>query len=99
MSWILPPKLEATNPDPDSCSYVHFVNESSRCQFVTSNEDCNSGSGFLPYLTFVYCDLQGLPILAIAILGLWLLALFITLGISADDFFCPNLAKIAKTLK
>ena len=99
MSWILPPRLGAKIPDPDSCSYVHFVNESSRCEFVTSNEDCNSDSGFLPYMTFVYCDLGSLPAVAITILGLWLLVLFVTLGISADDFFCPNLAKIAKTLK
>ena len=32
-------------------------------------------------------------------LTLWLTILFVSLGLSADHFFCPNLARISKSLR
>merc|ERR1719412_1033626 len=40
-----------------------------------------------------------MAILAMSIFLVWLCILFIGLAISADDYFCPNLASISKTLR
>ena len=37
--------------------------------------------------------------MAIFTFALWIFILFIGLGVSADDYFCPNLAIISKTLR
>merc|ERR1719347_962462 len=37
--------------------------------------------------------------LTIILLLLWLLLLFIALAVSADDYFCPNIEVISKTLR
>ncbi|KAJ7423707.1 Sodium/potassium/calcium exchanger 6, mitochondrial [Willisornis vidua] len=56
--------------------------------------------GFLDYLNGVFCIFppQLLP-LAVTLYALWLLYLFITLGVTAEKFFCPNLSAISTNLK
>ena len=58
--------------------------------------------GYLNYVEILYCHFGGNPqmaILAMSIFLVWLCILFIGLAISADDYFCPNLASISKTLR
>ncbi len=52
----------------------------------------------IPYLPAYFCaSPAGRPLVFLGLL-LWLGFLFSTLGISASDFFCPNLATIAQLL-
>ncbi|XP_023576251.1 mitochondrial sodium/calcium exchanger protein isoform X3 [Octodon degus] len=75
-------------------------NASDRCNFVRSNPDCRSYGGYLDYLEGLFCHFSPrlLP-LAITLYVLWLLYLFLVLGVTAAKFFCPNLSAIATTLK
>ncbi|KAG2133642.1 Sodium/calcium exchanger protein-domain-containing protein [Suillus bovinus] len=61
---------------------------------------CPSPETFLsiPYLSYYFCASPPFRPLIFAGLVLWLLFLFSTLGISASDFFTPNLATIATSL-
>jgi sodium/potassium/calcium exchanger 6 len=52
----------------------------------------------IPYLRHYYCTETTLRPLAFTALIVWLIFLFSTLGISASDFFTPNLATIAQLL-
>ncbi|OAX37380.1 hypothetical protein K503DRAFT_771536 [Rhizopogon vinicolor AM-OR11-026] len=52
----------------------------------------------IPYLSHYFCAPPSLRPLIFAALLLWLLFIFSTLGISASDFFTPNLATIATFL-
>jgi sodium/potassium/calcium exchanger 6 len=61
---------------------------------------CPTSDTFLsiPYLQTYFCaSLTSRPFVFIGLL-FWLIFLFSTLGISAADFFCPNLATIAQLL-
>lgn len=49
-------------------------------------------------LQFYYCATAH-PWWVAALYAAWLAALFVALATAADDFFCPNLAVIAKTLR
>lgn len=73
-------------PGPLQCSHVE--------------EQCPPRTTFLSidYLHFYFCAGHALrPLIFIALVS-WLIFLFSTLGISASDFFTPNLASIAQLL-
>ncbi|XP_053849624.1 mitochondrial sodium/calcium exchanger protein [Vidua macroura] len=82
------------------CWEVRKRNSSEWCQFIRSNPDCRLDGGFLDYLDGVFCVFppQLLP-LAVTLYALWLLYLFIILGVTAEKFFCPNLSAISTNLK
>nr|XP_022342297.1 mitochondrial sodium/calcium exchanger protein-like [Crassostrea virginica] len=88
--------------DADSdadCSSVHNVNKSQRCEFTKNTDDCSIDEGFIDYTIFAYCQFSpSLLPLALIILFIWWLFLFIGLAITADDYFCPALTVISKTL-
>ncbi|XP_055996579.1 mitochondrial sodium/calcium exchanger protein-like isoform X2 [Ostrea edulis] len=88
------------NPDSSSdCSDIHKVNKSERCHFTKSTDDCSIDEGFIDYTVFSYCQFSpSLLPLALIILFIWWLFLFIGLAITADDYFCPALTVISKTL-
>ncbi|KAI0314610.1 Sodium/calcium exchanger protein-domain-containing protein [Amylostereum chailletii] len=69
-----------------------------QCTLV--QEACAASDTFLsiPYLQSYFCSTPAARPLAFASLLLWLIFLFSTLGISASDFFCPNLATLAQLL-
>ncbi|KAJ7284942.1 Sodium/calcium exchanger protein-domain-containing protein [Mycena rebaudengoi] len=73
-------------PAPDQCAHVR--------------DDCPLPQTFLsiPYLERYFCTEPTLRPAAFAALIVWLVFLFSTLGISASDFFTPNLATIAQLL-
>ncbi|NXW95587.1 NCLX protein, partial [Alopecoenas beccarii] len=82
------------------CWEVRKHNSSEWCRFVRSNPDCRLEGGFLDYLDGVFCVFppQLLP-LAVTLYALWLLYLFVILGVTAEKFFCPNLSAISTNLK
>ncbi|KAG6330490.1 hypothetical protein ID866_8599 [Astraeus odoratus] len=71
---------------------------SSQCIHV--REECPVSDTVLsiPYLQIYFCTQPNLRSLVFTALVLWLFFLFSTLGISASDFFTPNLATIAQFL-
>ncbi|EDO31950.1 predicted protein, partial [Nematostella vectensis] len=69
------------------------------CAFVQANSDCDLSDGFIQYIHFIYCKLPKAIPLALVILFVLMLFLFIVLGITADDYFCPSLTVISKTLR
>ncbi|KAG2076712.1 hypothetical protein BDR04DRAFT_1089900 [Suillus decipiens] len=81
-----------------SCSPLSYSDLSLQCAHVI--ESCPSPETFLsiPYLSYYFCSSPPFRPLIFAGLVLWLLFLFSTLGISASDFFTPNLATIATFL-
>ncbi|XP_051489580.1 LOW QUALITY PROTEIN: mitochondrial sodium/calcium exchanger protein [Apus apus] len=82
------------------CWEVRNRNSSDWCHFIRSNPDCRLEGGFLDYLQGVFCVFPPrlLP-LAVTLYALWLLYLFIILGVTAEKFFCPNLSAISTNLK
>ena len=69
-----------------------------QCELVY--DTCPTSDTFLsiPYLQYYFCaSPTARPFVFLGLL-LWLGFLFSTLGISASDFFCPNLATIAQLL-
>ncbi|KAG5647394.1 hypothetical protein DXG03_000464 [Asterophora parasitica] len=96
---------ELLNPD-----VVAFSNESERqcrplafdledqCSHVQS--DCPTSDTFLSiqYLRYFYCASTPMRPVAFGSLLVWIIFLFSTLGITASDFFTPNLATIAQLL-
>uniref|UniRef100_A0A6G1RQB9 Solute carrier family 24 member 2 n=1 Tax=Hypotaenidia okinawae TaxID=2861861 RepID=A0A6G1RQB9_9GRUI len=82
------------------CWEVRKHNSSEWCRFVRSNPDCRLDGGFLNYLEGVFCVFPPrlLP-LAVTLYALWLLYLFVILGVTAEKFFCPNLSAISTNLK
>ncbi|NWV86134.1 NCLX protein, partial [Dasyornis broadbenti] len=82
------------------CWEVRKHNSSEWCHFIRSNLDCRLDGGFLDYLDGVFCVFppQLLPV-AVTLYALWLLYLFIILGVTAEKFFCPNLSAISTNLK
>ncbi|KAM6155069.1 mitochondrial sodium/calcium exchanger protein [Rhynchocyon petersi] len=84
----------------EDCRNVCALNASDRCAFVRTNPDCYTSEGYLDYLQGIFCFFSPrlLP-LAITLYVLWLLYLFLILGVTAAKFFCPNLSAIATTLK
>ncbi|XP_063967727.1 mitochondrial sodium/calcium exchanger protein-like isoform X1 [Lytechinus pictus] len=82
------------------CGDYHTLNSSAKkCEFIQTNGDCQNSDGFINYLQVVYCSFPGLRPLGLVCLGLWLIYLLITLGVTAEVFFCPNLDVMARTLK
>ncbi|XP_052545347.1 mitochondrial sodium/calcium exchanger protein isoform X1 [Tympanuchus pallidicinctus] len=82
------------------CREVRKRNSSERCRFVRGTPDCRLDDGFLDYLGGAFCAFPAalLP-LPVGLYVLWLLYLFVILGVTAEKFFCPNLSAISTTLK
>lgn len=82
------------------CEDVYSVNESQRCEFVKSVNDCYVEEGLFEYTIFLYCSFpfQLFP-LGVTIYVLWLGFLFVALAVAASNFFCPSLIVIAKVLR
>ncbi|KAJ7475807.1 Sodium/calcium exchanger protein-domain-containing protein [Mycena latifolia] len=94
--------LELSNPNTSStseteCRPLAFP-AIEQCAHVRSH--CPLPQTFLaiPYLKHYYCTEMTLRPLVFTALIVWLVFLFSTLGISASDFFTPNLATIAQLL-
>ena len=69
-----------------------------QCEHV--KEDCPEEDSFLSisYIERYFCAKPEARPWTFAAFVVWLIFLFSTIGISASDFFCPNLATVAQTL-
>ncbi|GBE88032.1 hypothetical protein SCP_1202600 [Sparassis crispa] len=85
------------NAEEESCHPISVPIEQ-QCAHVL--EFCSGTRTFLsiPYLEPYFCAKP--PVRPLVFVGylLWLVFLFSTLGISASDFFCPNLGTLAQLL-
>ncbi|XP_058014680.1 mitochondrial sodium/calcium exchanger protein [Ahaetulla prasina] len=94
-----PSGIQSSTSNVD-CREVGKQNKSDRCSFIRNNPNCKMDSGFLNYLNGVFCFFPAaLQPLAITLYVLWLLYLFVILGVTAEKFFCPNLSAISTKLR
>lgn len=94
------PAPGVSQPPAVDCRHVYSLNASDRCDFILANPDCHSDGGYLDYLKGIFCYFApSLLLLTVTLYVLWLLYLFLVLGVTAAKFFCPNLSAIATTLK
>lgn len=83
----------------DECDRVMNRSAADRCAFVKNTPDCTMADGFINYLYAAFCLLPpNLTPLTITLFIIWLLFLFVILGLTASKFFCPNLSAISSTL-
>uniref|UniRef100_UPI0037E954AF mitochondrial sodium/calcium exchanger protein isoform X1 n=2 Tax=Semicossyphus pulcher TaxID=241346 RepID=UPI0037E954AF len=83
----------------DQCDLVMNINASDRCAFVRNTSDCSMEDGFINYIRLAFCLLPpNLTPLIITLCIIWLLFLFVILGLAASKFFCPNLSAISTSL-
>ncbi|XP_066601622.1 mitochondrial sodium/calcium exchanger protein-like [Prorops nasuta] len=86
----------------DDCSYVWNIPVKKRCEWVRTTKDCSSDS-LIQYAQLLFCTFgtENIPmfILGLTIIIAWLLYLFVILGSTADNFFCPSLATIAAVMR
>ncbi|XP_071788975.1 mitochondrial sodium/calcium exchanger protein-like [Asterias amurensis] len=82
------------------CIFYHALDFRYQCEFIRATNDCQTLTGFVNYLEFTHCNFsENLQPLALVILFLWLIFLFVSLGVTAKNFFCPTLTAISKALK
>ncbi|XP_056889062.1 mitochondrial sodium/calcium exchanger protein [Takifugu flavidus] len=87
------------NNNGDECHSVMNISSDGRCAFVKKTPDCNMVDGFIDYLQVAFCLLPpNLTPLTITLCIIWLLFLFVILGLTASKFFCPNLSAISTCL-
>lgn len=83
----------------DKCDLVMNLDASARCAFVKNTSDCDMEDGFINYIKVAFCLLPtNLTPLVITLCIIWLLFLFLILGLTASKFFCPNLSAISTSL-
>ncbi|XP_076006970.1 mitochondrial sodium/calcium exchanger protein isoform X2 [Genypterus blacodes] len=76
------------------------ISAAERCAFVKNTSDCSMEDGFINYLQLAFCMLPpNLTPLTITLCMIWLIFLFVILGLSASKFFCPNLSAISSSLR
>lgn len=71
--------------------------EGGECAYVQCAESCQPESGFINYFTLNYCGTHSTA-LSILIFVIWIIFLFLALGATAEDFFCPALGVISDNL-
>lgn len=83
----------------NECDHVMNVSAADRCAFVKTTPDCSIEDGFINYLRVAFCLLPpNLTPLTVTLCIVWLLFLFVILGLTASKFFCPNLSAISTSL-
>ncbi|KAG9314841.1 Sodium/calcium exchanger protein-domain-containing protein [Chiua virens] len=82
----------------DECRPLEFVLASDQCIHVRDQCPTSETVLSIPYLHLYFCASPSVRPFVFGALLLWLLFLFSTLGISASDFFTPNLAAMAQFL-
>uniref|UniRef100_A0A1J3D3R6 Cation/calcium exchanger 2 n=1 Tax=Noccaea caerulescens TaxID=107243 RepID=A0A1J3D3R6_NOCCA len=81
----------------DCSALKHFHDYNSKCAYLKSIKPC-ANQGFIDYLSFLYCNFDGFPLLGLTLLFLWLLVLFYLLGHTASEYFCSSLESLSKLL-
>ena len=92
--------MNISNITDQDCGYVNNIqNISEKCAFVQNNTECQDVDGYINYVETLYCKFEGDEAGGIILYVVWLGGLFIGLATAADDFLCPNLEAISKTLR
>lgn len=91
-SSALKPKSEH-----DCSALKHLHDYKSKCAYLKTIDPC-ANQGFIDYLSFLYCNFDGFPVLGLFLLFLWLLLLFYLLGHTASEYFCSSLESLSKLL-
>eukprot|EP00039_Didymoeca_costata_P021051 m.343244 g.343244 ORF g.343244 m.343244 type:complete len:751 (+) comp22547_c0_seq1:366-2618(+) len=86
-----------TNWTTISCDHYHDFKHD-ECLFITCATDCEPDGGFIDYMRFPYCVMKSGGG-GVVVFVLWIIFLFIALGLAAEEFFCPALSVISDTLK
>lgn len=74
-------------------------NTEEQCKFIVDN-DCLEDEATFDYVYFVFCELSyETRYLAVALIVLLVLVLFLNLSAVADEFLCPSLLTVAKSLR
>ncbi|KAI5116965.1 hypothetical protein M0805_001368 [Coniferiporia weirii] len=89
--------LKRSTVGDDECSPLSVPIED-QCAHVWQSCPTSETVLSIPYLQRYFCTAPPVRPFAFGALLLWLAFLFSTLGISASDFFCPNLATLAERL-
>ena len=64
---------------------ANFKHQNDSCTFVSKVDECQPDGGFINYLKLPFCVFEGKEAPAIVMLILWLVILFIALGITAEE--------------
>ncbi|KAJ1973629.1 hypothetical protein H4R34_005010, partial [Dimargaris verticillata] len=75
-----------------TCRHVHEAADP--CAFIQAH--CSDIEGIVNYLELYYCHVPQLRSLCLLAIAYWLVFLFTWAGISASDYFSPNLATLSK---
>lgn len=62
-----------------------FHQAADKCAFVSTVPDCQPGGGFINYYKLPFCVMPGAVPAAMIIEFLWLLFLFVALGVTAEE--------------
>lgn len=82
------------------CLDVNEVETQCRCHFAQVFDDCDAKMGFVHYTQHMYCLYGPEGVASVVVMSvIWLLILFAALGVTANEFLCPSLFIISKTLK
>ncbi|KAH7106497.1 Sodium/calcium exchanger protein-domain-containing protein [Auriculariales sp. MPI-PUGE-AT-0066] len=93
----LPAAFRDAYDQPDLCAPL-TVPQEEQCAHVKEQCNAHATSLHIPYMRGYFCaTLTERPAFGVG-LAFWLFFLFSTLGITASDFFCPNLATISSVL-
>ncbi|XP_070992351.1 mitochondrial sodium/calcium exchanger protein-like isoform X2 [Oncorhynchus clarkii lewisi] len=80
----------------DKCAIVMNLSAVDRCAFVKTTPDCSMEDSFINYLKMTFCLLPpDLTPLTITLCIIWLLFLFIVLGLTASKFVCQGVTFLA----
>ncbi|CAK7900540.1 hypothetical protein CAAN3_05S01750 [[Candida] anglica] len=81
-----------------NCTAIHEIPRADQCEFI--REECSDYKlGYINYLRLYYCTFSFLRLGAIVPLLIILGLLFVSLGLTASDYLCPNLYTISVFLK
>ncbi|CAG2112574.1 unnamed protein product, partial [Medioppia subpectinata] len=99
MSSII--ELIMDEPSQLKCLLVNTLNTSTaKCNFTQNIADCGYDGIIYDFTRMVYCDFgdQYRAVSLVVLFGI-LLFLFLSMGVVADEFLCPALLTISKTLR
>ena len=71
-----------------------------RCYFVQKKNNCQDVAGFVNYVSILYCTFgKSLFPIGVSLYIAWLIFLFIAVGASSEDYLCPSIEIISKSLR
>ncbi|KAJ2314983.1 hypothetical protein IWW54_000585 [Coemansia sp. RSA 2705] len=91
------PSAQAQQPSGQRCHRA-VRQQPHNCSFI--REQCAGyGDGLVNYVEKYYCAAPSWHSVMLGLLALWLSLLFIWLGVSASEYFSPNISTLAKLLR